>query len=276
MKDKLPLIVGLCLVAVLGCQSGSSSTVAPVSAGALPVEASTAGAAFVQTAEASGPLAPVVGTGRGATPALANEASSVPAVEPAAGDGAVAEELPPAPIPRLYASDPVSLRLNHAVSNEGASCSQDNDCDSPLRCIEAQCAFPPAMTGYRDDASPRVSFTTSEGTFAYVVELAMTSPEQQRGLMHRHTMVADAGMIFVFPDERPRSFWMRNTLIHLDMVFVRADGVVDSFITGAEPLTEVPRPSAGPARFVIELNAGETVNMGLRAGDRVTLQNVPL
>jgi hypothetical protein len=276
MKDKLPLFAGLCLLAVAGCQPAGSPTAAPVSANGLPVEASAAEPLAALGVEASGAVDHAVESGSAAVPTVVSAASSVATVDAVAGDDSEASGVAPAAIPRLYASDLTSLRSNHSVANEGASCSQDNDCDSPLRCIDALCAFPPAMTGYRNEVSPRVTFTTADGTFEYVVELAMTSPQQQRGLMHRHTMVADAGMIFVFSDERPRSFWMRNTLIHLDMVFVRADGVVDSIIVGAEPLTEVPRPSEGPARFVIELNAGQTMSMGLRAGDRVSMQNVPL
>jgi uncharacterized membrane protein (UPF0127 family) len=261
----LPIVLALASAACPGPVPAGSPATAPAEPGSAPApagsEASAASTEAPSDAEASGASAP-------AAPVVAQNPIAQP---PAAGSGAapVAESV-------LYASDLVSLRANHPVRNEGATCMNDGDCESPLRCVLQSCTFPPAMTGFRTPDSPTVTFQTADGASTYVVELALTPPEQQRGLMHRRTMVADAGMIFVFPDERPRSFWMRNTLIPLDMVFVRADGVVDSIIVGAEPLTESPRPSTGPARFVIELNAGETVSIGLRPGDRMISANVPL
>jgi uncharacterized protein len=275
MNTKAALTAFLVAGTLVGCQPAAVPT-APTNTAAGAAEASTEPVAPTPPAEASSPTAVEPDEASVEPPPAPTEASSGHATALAVpADGSAEGSANSPSVPVLFASDLASLRAHHVVSNEGASCGNDDDCQSPLRCIDAACAFPPAMTGFRTESSPRVSFTTSEGTFEYVVELAMTSPQQQRGLMHRRTMVADAGMIFVFPDERPRSFWMRNTLIPLDMVFVRTDGIVDSFITGAQPLTEVPRPSEGPARFVIELNAGETVTMGLRPGDRVTMQNVP-
>jgi uncharacterized membrane protein (UPF0127 family) len=82
------------------------------------------------------------------------------------------------------------------------------------------------------------------------------------------------GMIFIFDTDSLRSFWMRNTYLALDMVFVTSEGVVDSFVENAEPRTDTPRRSAGPARFVIELNAGEVARMGLEAGSTVVLEGL--
>ena len=88
-------------------------------------------------------------------------------------------------------------------------------------------------------------------------------------------MVADYGMLFVFPDERPRRFWMRNTLIPLDLLFIRADGTLDSMSENAQPLDERGEPSDGPARYVLELNAGEAARLGLEPGVRVEFLNLP-
>jgi uncharacterized membrane protein (UPF0127 family) len=132
------------------------------------------------------------------------------------------------------------------------------------------------MTGQWSTSTPLAIFYPQDRPDVMVhLELALTPPQQQRGLMHRRYMREDAGMIFVFPTEEPRSFWMRNTLIPLDMVFVRSDGVVDSLVERAEPLTETSRRSAGPARFVIELNAGRAARIGIQPGDRVELLNLP-
>lgn len=166
------------------------------------------------------------------------------------------------------------LRATHDVhATEGASCADDRSCTSPLRCQDAQCSFPPAMTGAFPADAPTVTFDAPRGA-TYRLEVARNPWEMTRGLMDRRYLVADAGMVFAFGTDAPRSFWMRNTLIPLDMVFVTATGVVDSFVQNAEPLTETPRRSAGPARFVIELRGGEVARMGLQAGSQVTLRGV--
>ncbi len=137
------------------------------------------------------------------------------------------------------------------------------------------CAWPPAMTGEPSSETAIASFVTPRGTFSYHLEIADSPPEQQRGLMFRETMAPDFGMIFVFGEDRQRTFWMRNTLIPLDMVFVRADGVVDSVQPMATPRTDDPRPSDGPARYVIELVGGEAARVGIGPGVRVELANLP-
>lgn len=161
------------------------------------------------------------------------------------------------------------LRADHPVDNEGATCQIDDDCDSPLRCMDFMCQFPPAMTGTPHASLVDATFVTEDGPVTFHLELADTPPEQMRGLMHRRVMAPDYGMIFDFRRDRMQSFWMRNTLIHLDMVFVRNDGVVDSIQAMAEPLTETSRRSEGPARFVIELVGGTAERVGIVPGTRV-------
>lgn len=167
------------------------------------------------------------------------------------------------------------LRAAHPRSTgEGDACTQDDACVAPLRCVDAACAWPGAMTGQEASDTPFVIVTGAHGESRYYLELAVRSSEQARGLMHRDILVPDWGMLFVFPSDRQRSFWMRNTLIPLDMVFIRSDGVIDSFQENAEPLTETSRPSEGPARYVLELNAGEVARLGLGAGARVEFVNL--
>ncbi len=170
------------------------------------------------------------------------------------------------------------LRAAHefAASEEGASCANDRDCTSPLRCIDAGCLWPPSMTGSVADDMPYVEFTgTRLESTRYYLEVADESHELSRGLMHRFSMVEDMGMIFIFDTDSARSFWMRNTYLSLDMVFVTSEGVVDSFVENAEPRTDSPRRSDGPARFVIELNAGEVARMGLESGSTVVFEGLP-
>jgi uncharacterized membrane protein (UPF0127 family) len=103
------------------------------------------------------------------------------------------------------------------------------------------------------------------------VELATTQPQRDLGLMHRTHLDPDVGMLFIFKDDQPRTFWMKNTLIPLDIAFLDADGTVQNVAHG-EPLVEVPGlNSLRPARMVLELNAGWCDEHGLKPGDKVAI-----
>ena len=112
----------------------------------------------------------------------------------------------------------------------------------------------------------------------FTVELASTPAEQEHGLMDRTSMPADHGMLFVFPDSEPRTFWMKNTLIPLDMLFFDAAHKLVAIQANAQPCTADPcklYPSDAPARYVLELNAGTAAKLGLRKGDVITFSNAP-
>jgi uncharacterized membrane protein (UPF0127 family) len=104
----------------------------------------------------------------------------------------------------------------------------------------------------------------------FTVEVARTEAEQARGLMNRRTLAADAGMLFPFDPPRPASFWMRNTLIPLDMIFVRPDGTIARIAANTVPLSEEPVGVTEPVTAVLELNGGRAAALGIAAGDRVT------
>ena len=107
-------------------------------------------------------------------------------------------------------------------------------------------------------------------THRFVVEVARTPEEQARGLMFRETLADDAGMIFPVPAPRPASFWMRNTLIPLDMIFIREDGMIARVAAKTVPHSEQSVTSGEPVIAVLELRGGRAAELGIGEGDRVS------
>lgn len=105
---------------------------------------------------------------------------------------------------------------------------------------------------------------------AFKLEVADDEAEREKGLMNRPTMPIDHGMLFVFPDSKPRAFWMKNTLLPLDIAFLDADGTVLN-VEQMYPKDLTSIPSRGPAKYAIELNQGVAKEIGLKAGDRISL-----
>jgi uncharacterized membrane protein (UPF0127 family) len=103
----------------------------------------------------------------------------------------------------------------------------------------------------------------------FTVEVARTVEEQARGLMFRESLAPNAGMVFPFPQPRPASFWMKNTLIPLDMIFVRADGTIARIAVNTVPHSLDPVAVEEPVAAVLELAGGRTVELGISEGDRV-------
>lgn len=158
----------------------------------------------------------------------------------------------------------------------GRACVTPKDCPSFLWCVDETCTIPAAVSATPGENTPRIEFLGADGSpaAAFWLELALTSAEHEKGLMFRRSLPDDWGMLFVYPDEAQRSFWMQNTFIALDMVFLTADGTVDSIIAQAEPLTRTPRTSDGAARYVLEIRGGRAAELGLKPGDRVRLEHV--
>ena len=102
----------------------------------------------------------------------------------------------------------------------------------------------------------------------FSVELATNDASREHGLMMRTTLPAAHGMLFVFPDTAPRGFWMKNTLIPLDIIFIRSDGRI-ARIAIAKALDETPLPSGEPAAVVLEIRGGRAAELGIRPGDKV-------
>jgi uncharacterized protein len=138
-----------------------------------------------------------------------------------------------------------------------------------LCCVNAKGTDAPA-------AAARVVVETAAGARHPVrVELARTEAEHTRGLMWRERLDPDAGMLFLFEESEPRGFWMKNTLIPLDMLFIGDDGRIVGIVERAAPLSTTLREVGAPSRYVLEVNGGWCAARGVRAGDRVRFENVP-
>lgn len=101
------------------------------------------------------------------------------------------------------------------------------------------------------------------------VEVAGSPQEQARGLMFRTEMGADEGMLFPREVARPASFWMKNTVLPLDIIFIGADRRILNIAENTVPYSEESVPSQGDALAILELNGGRTAELGIEAGDRV-------
>ncbi len=112
------------------------------------------------------------------------------------------------------------------------------------------------------EAPPRPAVTIS-------VEVATTPRQQQMGLMFRESLPANEGMLFMFAVPRENSFWMRNTLIPLDLFFIDSNWSVLGVVENATPMTDDPREIAGESQYVLEVNAGFAKKHGFGAGTKV-------
>jgi len=111
--------------------------------------------------------------------------------------------------------------------------------------------------------------TSAAKTHSFTVEAARTSAEQARGLMFRTELADNMGMIFPFPEPRVASFWMKNTVIPLDIIFVRADGTIESIADNTVPYSTTPVVSGEPVSAVLELRGGLAAELGIVSGDKV-------
>jgi uncharacterized membrane protein (UPF0127 family) len=116
----------------------------------------------------------------------------------------------------------------------------------------------------------KLEIASASGAHAFVVEIADNEVKREVGLMYRRYMPEDRGMLFDFKEEAPVAFWMKNTYIPLDMIFISREGVVKKVVANAEPLSETPIPSGGPVFAVLEINGGLAARLGIKPGDRVT------
>jgi uncharacterized membrane protein (UPF0127 family) len=114
-----------------------------------------------------------------------------------------------------------------------------------------------------------LEITTAKATVKFTVEIADTEATRNRGMMYRKSLAPDKGMLFDFKTPREAAFWMRNTLIPLDIIFITQDGRILTIARNAVPHSEVPIPSGGAIRGVLELAGGRAAQLGIYPGDRV-------
>ena len=117
---------------------------------------------------------------------------------------------------------------------------------------------------------PLTITTGDHKTHRFTVEVAATPAEQEMGLMNRQSLAPDRGMIFPYAPPQAVSFWMKNTLIPLDMVFVRADGTIARIEANTAPLSLEPVPSGEPIGAVLEIAGGRAAELGIQPNDKVS------
>jgi len=120
-----------------------------------------------------------------------------------------------------------------------------------------------------------VAIDTGSRKVAFRVEVALTPEEHARGLMYRSELASDAGMIFVFEQPSVQRFWMKNTLIPLDMIFIGKDRKIVGVVEDAVPETETERMVGAPSQYVLEIGGGLSARLGIKRGEPVEFQNVP-
>ena len=119
-------------------------------------------------------------------------------------------------------------------------------------------------------SQPQVSIITRDGReIAFQVEIADTPAERQMGLQYRRELADDYGMIFLFPTDETQAFWMKNTPIPLDMIFISAQRQIVGIVENTIPFSLDSRSVSGKSRYVLEINGGLSKRYGFSAGDSV-------
>ncbi|MFL6722317.1 MAG: DUF192 domain-containing protein [Sphingomonas sp.] len=124
-------------------------------------------------------------------------------------------------------------------------------------------ADPRAQTGLREVP---LTIRSKSGIHHFEVEVAATPGQQERGLMFRHALAGDQGMIFPYEPPQDVAFWMKNTLIPLDIIFIRKNGTI-ARITNAEAMSLEPLPAGEPVAGVLEIRGGRAAELGIKEGD---------
>ena len=150
------------------------------------------------------------------------------------------------------------------------NCVHTSQCLAPLVCTNKICKIPPSILGKTDENTPKLTFKNAEGEEQFVyIEIVADDYTTQRGMMMRRSCHPEWGMLFVFPAEAKHAFWMHNTYIPLDMVFIRADGSVSNIHENAEALNDIPRyPSTDKVKYVLELPAGSVQKHHMNSSTR--------
>jgi uncharacterized membrane protein (UPF0127 family) len=141
-------------------------------------------------------------------------------------------------------------------------------------CKSSAAQRPTASAAPAEAPAATVVVDTGERKVTFHVELARTEAEHEKGLMYREHLAPDAGMLFLFDRPSMQTFWMKNTLIPLDMIFISGDHTIAGVVVDAEPLTLTPRSVNLPSQYVLEIGGGLSMRLGIRAGATVELHGV--
>lgn len=144
--------------------------------------------------------------------------------------------------------------------------------EAPARRAPKALHCPADPVGPPDSAHAYVNFTDAPGSPRLAVELARTEAEQERGLMYRTHLPEEQGMLFAWNNEAPRTFWMHNTCIPLDMMFIARDGTITGILEQVPTLNDEPRGVPCPAAYVLEVNAGWSRAHGVKPGTKVHVE----
>ena len=126
-------------------------------------------------------------------------------------------------------------------------------------------------------SEPRVVVSTKSGKdYAVRVEIADSPAKREMGLQYRNELADDQGMLFLFPAEEVLTFWMKNTPIPLDMIFIGSDLKIVGIVRDAAPFSLTARSVGAPSRFVLEIKGGLAKQKGIEAGDAVRFEGVSL
>src|SRR5690554_2126621 len=128
-----------------------------------------------------------------------------------------------------------------------------------------------AAIEFRKDADLSLIASNGDPIHQIGIEIADDDYARETGLMYRQELGADQGMLFIFPDEAERGFYMKNTHIPLDIIYFNADSTAISIHENTTPLDDTSIPSNGPAKFVLEINAGKVKEWEFVVGDRFSL-----
>jgi hypothetical protein len=126
-----------------------------------------------------------------------------------------------------------------------------------------------ALMPARAAGNGTLEIVSASGVHAFTVELATNDAERERGLMYRKSLPPAHGMLFDFQRDQPVSFWMHNTYIPLDMIFIRSDGRIAHIVENAQPMSDKFIPSEAPVRAVLEVISGTVRQLGIADGDKV-------
>lgn len=161
-------------------------------------------------------------------------------------------------LPRVALAANLALALTVALSFAARP--------TAARAAEAECAQ------IKVDPSPALDpleIVTAKGVLAFQVEVARSDEQRTTGLMCRKAVPERGGMLFDFKVDQPVYMWMKNTLIPLDMVFIRADGSIARIAAMTTPLSTQTISSGEPVRAVLEIGGGEARRLGIKAGDKI-------